>query len=90
VGNGTAAGDSIEVPGLEKFVVQEQHRAALFFLLTISLELRAGMLLAPLFPTHDSEPSIIRFIFGGILGAILIVLVSAVVLMAFVEVSLAR
>jgi hypothetical protein len=87
VGNATAAGDSIGVPGLEKYVVQNQHRAALFLLLTISLELLGGMLLAPLLPTHVSEPSVIRFILGSVLGAILIVLVSAIVLTAFAEIS---
>jgi hypothetical protein len=87
VGNATVAGDSIGVPGLEKFVVQEQHRATMFLLLTISLELIGGMVLSPLLSTHDSEPSLTRFILGSVLGAILIVLVSAIVLMALAEVS---
>ena len=37
VGNATAAGDSIGVPGLEKFMVQVQHRATMFLLLTLEL-----------------------------------------------------
>jgi hypothetical protein len=87
IGNGTAAGDSIGVPGQEKFVIQEQHRAAMFFLLAVSLELVGGMLISPILPTHDSEPSFARLALGSVLGAVLLVLVTALVLMAFVEVT---
>jgi hypothetical protein len=82
-----AAGDSIGVPGQERFALREQHRAAMFFLLAVSLELLGGMLLAPFLPTHDSEPSFARVALGSVLGAILIVLVTALVLMAIVEVA---
>ncbi len=87
VASGTAAGDSIGVPGQERVVIQEQSRADLLFATAVSLELIGGVLLSPFLPTYDSEHSIIRLILGTVLGAILLVLLSIAVLMVLVAVT---